>query len=176
MGRYDSSGYSKRKVLSVLRRTVSGHYLLLGFAAQIPLLHGQRHHSLRRHFILIRACIPLAIRLGRKSLLVHFHSALVDCVLFASCGDYSTDFDVCTTFRYAHLYLIMAFFLICPFSKGKYLLFTMILVTFSVVVTIGVLNVNFRTPATHKVILLSILKMNFVYFKNTICVSIQSWI
>ena len=26
----------------------------------------------------------------------------------------------------------------------------MILVTFSVVVTIGVLNVNFRTPATHK--------------------------
>ena len=34
---------------------------------------------------------------------------------------------------------------------GKYLLFTMILVTCSVVVTIGVLNVNFRTPATHKV-------------------------
>merc|ERR1711935_367577 len=33
---------------------------------------------------------------------------------------------------------------------GKYLLFTMLLVTFSVVVTIGVLNVNFRTPATHK--------------------------
>lgn len=33
---------------------------------------------------------------------------------------------------------------------GKYLLFTMILVTFSVVVTIGVLNVNFRTPTTHK--------------------------
>merc|ERR1719500_2489328 len=33
---------------------------------------------------------------------------------------------------------------------GKYLLFTMILVTFSVVVTIGVLNVNSRTPATHK--------------------------
>ena len=33
---------------------------------------------------------------------------------------------------------------------NQYLLFTMILVTFSVVVTIGVLNVNFRTPATHK--------------------------
>jgi len=33
---------------------------------------------------------------------------------------------------------------------GKYLLFTMILVSFSVVMTIGVLNVNFRTPATHK--------------------------
>ena len=27
----------------------------------------------------------------------------------------------------------------------------MVLVSFSVVVTIGVLNVNFRTPATHKV-------------------------
>ena len=38
---------------------------------------------------------------------------------------------------------------------GKYLLFTMILVTFSVVVTIGVLNINFRTPATHKVDLLT---------------------
>ncbi len=34
---------------------------------------------------------------------------------------------------------------------GKYLLFTMMLVSSSVVVTIGVLNVNFRTPATHKV-------------------------
>lgn len=33
---------------------------------------------------------------------------------------------------------------------GKYLLFTMVLVTLSVVVTIGVLNVNFRSPVTHR--------------------------
>uniref|UniRef100_A0AAU6PBG8 Nicotinic acetylcholine receptor alpha1 n=1 Tax=Protohermes xanthodes TaxID=1452977 RepID=A0AAU6PBG8_9NEOP len=33
---------------------------------------------------------------------------------------------------------------------GKYLLFTMVLVTLSVVVTIVVLNVNFRSPVTHK--------------------------
>ncbi|CAG0879450.1 unnamed protein product [Cyprideis torosa] len=33
---------------------------------------------------------------------------------------------------------------------GKYLLFTMTLVTFSVMATIGVLNVNFRSPATHR--------------------------
>ncbi|CAG5102578.1 Similar to nAChRalpha1: Acetylcholine receptor subunit alpha-like 1 (Drosophila melanogaster) [Cotesia congregata] len=32
---------------------------------------------------------------------------------------------------------------------GKYLLFTMVLVTLSVVVTIAVLNVNFRSPVTH---------------------------
>ncbi|XP_013791041.1 acetylcholine receptor subunit alpha-like 1 [Limulus polyphemus] len=32
---------------------------------------------------------------------------------------------------------------------GKYLLFTMILVSFSVFVTIAVLNVNFRSPSTH---------------------------
>ncbi|OQV13810.1 Acetylcholine receptor subunit beta-like 2 [Hypsibius exemplaris] len=33
---------------------------------------------------------------------------------------------------------------------GKYLLFTMILVTLSIVVTITVLNVHFRNPATHR--------------------------
>jgi nicotinic acetylcholine receptor len=33
---------------------------------------------------------------------------------------------------------------------GKYLLFTMTLITFSVVATIGVLNVNFRSPSTHR--------------------------
>ena len=37
---------------------------------------------------------------------------------------------------------------------GKYLLFTMVLVSFSVFVTIAVLNVNFRSPATHKVCIL----------------------
>lgn len=33
---------------------------------------------------------------------------------------------------------------------GKYLLFTMTLITFSVIVTICILNVNYRSPATHE--------------------------
>ncbi|XP_018398482.1 PREDICTED: acetylcholine receptor subunit alpha-like 1 [Cyphomyrmex costatus] len=33
---------------------------------------------------------------------------------------------------------------------GRYLLFTMVMVTFSVIATIAVLNVNFRSPVTHR--------------------------
>nr|AAQ75737.1 nicotinic acetylcholine receptor alpha 1 subunit [Nilaparvata lugens] len=33
---------------------------------------------------------------------------------------------------------------------GKYLLFTMVLVGLSVVITIGILNINFRSPVTHR--------------------------
>ena len=33
---------------------------------------------------------------------------------------------------------------------GKYLLFTMVLVGFSVLITIGILNVHYRKPSTHK--------------------------
>jgi len=45
---------------------------------------------------------------------------------------------------------------------GKYLLFTMILITFSSVATIAVLNVNFRSPATHR--MSPLIRMVFIDF------------
>lgn len=66
MGRDDRTGCAQRKVLSLLRGALPGHFLLLGVEAKIPLLHGQRHHPLRGHFIPLSARIPLALRLRRE--------------------------------------------------------------------------------------------------------------
>lgn len=58
-------------------------------------------------------------------------------------------------FIYVKVFFLLLAEIIPPTSLtvpllGKYLLFTMILVTLSVLVTIIVLNVNFRSPSTHR--------------------------
>ena len=78
---------------------------------------------------------------------LHLHLALAHCVLPPPGRDHPTPLPLRPPpwqgdLGLVHLALITV--------ANQYLLFTMILVTFSVVVTIGVLNVNFRTPATHK--------------------------
>ena len=73
-------------------------------------------------------------------------------------------------------YINSNMWIFCSFS-GKYLLFTMILVSFSVVMTIGVLNVNFRTPATHKVIFVWLVSCTIskIKFKNEPIMKRNPW-
>ncbi|GIX92193.1 acetylcholine receptor subunit alpha-like 1 [Caerostris extrusa] len=131
MGHNGSSRQTKREVLQLLRRALSGHHLQHHHPTQDALLHGQPHHPLRRHLVPLHPRLLPAIRQRGKSVFVHIHHAVPGGVLPPAVGDHPP-----TSLTVPLL--------------GKYLLFTMILVSFSVMVTIAVLNVNFRSPATHR--------------------------
>lgn len=89
MGHSQSARCTKRKVLQLLRRTVSGHILQHYVAPENPFLHSQPHYSVRRHFVPVGARLLFAQRFGREDLTLYQHSAVVDCVLSAVGRNYS---------------------------------------------------------------------------------------
>lgn len=91
VGHHEGAGRAQRKVLQLLRRTISGHNIQHNAAPQDALLHGQSDNTVRRHFVFVGAGVLLAQRFGRKDFVVYQHSAVVDRVLLAAGGDHSAD-------------------------------------------------------------------------------------
>lgn len=89
MGHPQSARCTKRKVLQLLRRTVSRYFLQHYVAPENPFLHSQPDHSVRRHFVPVGARLLFAQRFGREDLTLYQHFAVVDCVLPASGRNHS---------------------------------------------------------------------------------------
>ena len=96
-----------------------------------PLLHGKPNSPLRGDLLPISASVLPPGRLGRKDRFMHLNPPVPDNVLLANIRDHPINVPRVTTL-------------------GKYLLFTMVLVGLSVVITIIILNVHYRKPSTHK--------------------------
>ena len=70
-----------------------------GVAAKVAVLHGQRHHPVRRHLVPVRARLLPALGLGREGLALHLHPALAHCVLPPAGRDHPADVQVGAAFR-----------------------------------------------------------------------------
>lgn len=83
MGHPQSAGRTKRKVLQLLRRTISGYHIQHNDTSENPFLHRQSDHTVRWHFGAVGAGILFAERIRREDLTVYQYSAIAHCVLLA---------------------------------------------------------------------------------------------
>ena len=70
-----------------------------GVAAQVAVLHGERHHPVRGHLLPLGARLLPALGLGREGLALHLHPALAHCVLPPPRRDHPPDIKVGPAFR-----------------------------------------------------------------------------
>ncbi|KAJ9587092.1 hypothetical protein L9F63_028335, partial [Diploptera punctata] len=122
----------KNHLFAIKKEPLPIHILQHHFAAQDSVLHGESDRAMCRNIVPLSSCVLyLPADSGEKV-------ALCISILLSQ-----------TMFFLLISEIIPSTSLALPLL-GKYLLFTMILVGLSVVITIMVLNVHYRKPSTHK--------------------------
>lgn len=91
MGYHGSAGSEDRKILQLLRGTISRHHIQHYTEEKNSLLHCESYHPMRIHIVSLRARLLLTIGIRRKSQLVHINCAVPRRVFPAVVGNYTTD-------------------------------------------------------------------------------------
>jgi len=89
VGHHGRAGREARKVLRVLRGTISGHILQHHPPEEDAVLHGEPDHTVRGNIVLVRASVLPAVRVRREGVAVHIDTALAHRVLPAAGRDHT---------------------------------------------------------------------------------------
>ncbi|GAU89950.1 hypothetical protein RvY_02440-2 [Ramazzottius varieornatus] len=157
-------GFCNEEPAGVFIRNIRGYYLQVGHSTEDPFLHGELDDPLYSDFLPDGLRVLLAIGQWRKSHSLYFHSSITHRIHLASCRGMSSCCSQRITFTNGFAHFLQDFLLfgnvdisqiIPPTSltvplMGRYLLFTLVMTTMSIALTIVIINVHFRNPSTHR--------------------------
>lgn len=89
MGYFGCSGRASQKVLPVLPRAISRHFLQHYFAPENTVLHGESYSAMRQHLLPVGSGLLSAGRFRREDCSLHQYLVIPDHVLPADIRDYT---------------------------------------------------------------------------------------